>query len=70
MLVPARTASATVQRLNAAIAESLHDPGVLAQLAAQAAEPIGGTPEQYAVFLQAEIGRWTAVAAENDLRLD
>jgi tripartite-type tricarboxylate transporter receptor subunit TctC len=65
ILAPARTPPTAVARLNAAVAATLADPEVRARLAAQGAQPIGGTPEDYARYLREEVERWGRVVKES-----
>jgi tripartite-type tricarboxylate transporter receptor subunit TctC len=37
---------------------------------AQAAEPVGNRPEEYAAFIQAEIAKWAKVVKEAGLKID
>jgi tripartite-type tricarboxylate transporter receptor subunit TctC len=70
IMLPARTPPAIVQKLNAAVLVALRDPEVRAKLAAQGAEPLGSTPEDYAAYLRGEIARWGKVAADSGAKLD
>jgi tripartite-type tricarboxylate transporter receptor subunit TctC len=65
ILAPARTPPASVARLNAAVRAALADGEVRARLAAQGAQPTGGTPEDYARYLREEVERWGRVVAES-----
>ena len=61
MLVPAKTPSDIVKRLNAEVMKALNSPDVKAKLAVQGAEPLGSTPEEYGQYIQSEITRWGQV---------
>ncbi len=65
IMAPARTPPEAVARLNAAVRAALADPEARARLAAQGAQPTGGTPEDYARYLREEVERWARVVAES-----
>ena len=58
VLAPAGTPPAAVQRLSAEIDAALRMPETRAKLARQGSEAAGGTPEQFAEFIRAEIPKW------------
>lgn len=63
-LVPAGTPEAIVDRLNAGINAALVVPEVKEKLAAVGITVAGGTPEAFGEFIQAEIVKWSDVAAK------
>ena len=62
MFGPANTPKAIVDRVNAALAQSLKDPKVSKTLLDQGAEPNGSTAEAHDKFNRAEIQKWIKVA--------
>ncbi len=60
---PARTPNAIVQRLNAEVKTMLALPEIRQQLATQALEPLGNSPEEFAALIKAELAKWAQVAA-------
>ena len=70
IVVPAGTPPAIVQRLNGEVMKALAHPDVKARLAAQGAEPLGSTPEQYGAYLKSETERWAKVVKATGARLD
>ena len=70
MLVPAKTPSDIVKRLNAEVMKALNSPEVKAKLAVQGAEPLGSTPEEYGQYIQSEIARWGQVVKLTGATLD
>ncbi len=62
LFAPAGTARPVVDRVHASLLKSLKHPDVSKNLAAQGAEPIGGTPEQHDAFNKSEIQKWIQVA--------
>ena len=61
MVAPAGTPPAIVASLNKITTEAMRDPAVKEKLASQGAELIGDTPEHFAGFIDAEIGKWAKV---------
>ena len=61
VLVPAATPREIVTRLNAALAQAMRAPDVRERLAGEGAEPVAGTPEQFAAFIRTDIAQWTKV---------
>jgi tripartite-type tricarboxylate transporter receptor subunit TctC len=70
IVMPAKTPPAIVQRWNAEVTKALADPEVKARLAAQGAEPLGSTPEQYGAYLKSEVARWAKVVKATGAKLD
>jgi tripartite-type tricarboxylate transporter receptor subunit TctC len=52
---------AIVSRINSAIAAALKSPDVLQRLSALGYEPLGGTPEQFAATIRADLVKYAAV---------
>ncbi len=61
VFAPAGTPAAIVQRLNAEINKALQAPDFRERLAANGAEPVGGTPEQFARVIERETAKYAAV---------
>jgi tripartite-type tricarboxylate transporter receptor subunit TctC len=64
LLAPRGTAPEVVQRLHAETVNALALPDVKERLAQAALQPVGNTPEQFAVVIKSEIERWTRAAHE------
>ncbi|MBB1634342.1 tripartite tricarboxylate transporter substrate binding protein [Cupriavidus sp. UME77] len=64
VLAPAGTPKAVVDKLNAEINKALASPDVRERLQNAGIEPAGGTPAQFASFLQVEMGKWAKVAKD------
>ena len=69
VLAPAATPAEIVNRLNREINESLKSPEVKASLAKLGFEPLSGTPQDFAAFLQAEFPKWAAMVKATGIRL-
>jgi tripartite-type tricarboxylate transporter receptor subunit TctC len=70
VLVPKGTPEHVVKTLNAEINRILQSKDVLDALAAQGAEPLGGTPQEYGAYLKKELARWTGVINAAGVKLD
>jgi tripartite-type tricarboxylate transporter receptor subunit TctC len=62
VLAPAGTSRDIVARLNAEIVRALKHSDVKDRLAADGAEPVGSSPEEFAAFIKSEIDKWARVA--------
>jgi tripartite-type tricarboxylate transporter receptor subunit TctC len=63
LLAPPATPPAIVERLSAAANAALNTEQVRAALKQQGTDPAGGTPKEFADFIQADIEKWTALLA-------
>ncbi len=70
MYAPAGTPGAIVARLNREAARALAAPDVRRPLIDQGIEPAGGTPEQLATHMRAELSRWKRIVAESGARVE
>lgn len=61
ILATAGTPRAAVARLNAAIVKVVALPDIKERFIAQAVDPVGSTPEQFAAYLKSEIVKWAKV---------
>ena len=70
MLVPARVPNAIVDKLSSDLNGVLARPDVRERFMHDAAEPGGGTPQQFGRFIQDEIGKWRKVIKAADIHID
>ncbi|MFN5158819.1 MAG: Bug family tripartite tricarboxylate transporter substrate binding protein [Betaproteobacteria bacterium] len=70
LVVPAATPRPEVQRLNAAFAAALAAPEVRSRFAQLMAEPVGGTPEQFAQLIQREHRRYEGVVKASGAKVE
>lgn len=70
VLAPAGTPRDIIAKLHAEISRILALPDVRQRLAAEGAEPIGNTPEQFAEQIRGDAARWAKVARQAKVRID
>ncbi len=70
LLAPAGTPKPVVEKLNREAARALTSPEVRDKLQAQGAEPMPGTPEAFASFMQEEMAKWAPVVKQAGVKLD
>ena len=70
LLAPARTPPAVLQRVNAEMGKVLQDPEFRTFLAGLGVSPLGGSPDAFASFIQAETQRWAQVVKASGARID
>lgn len=70
LLAPAGTPEAIVTRINTEVNKVLALPEVKEKIAAEGGGPIGGTPQEFARFLAAELPRWAKLVKESGAAID
>jgi tripartite-type tricarboxylate transporter receptor subunit TctC len=70
LLAPAGTPRAIVDRLNAETVSILRLDEVRERLAAQALDPVGDTPQEFAARLRAELAKWRRVVRASGASVD
>jgi tripartite-type tricarboxylate transporter receptor subunit TctC len=70
VLAPAGLPHAITTRLNSEINKALEAVDVRERLQAQGADPIPGTPDAFASFMQQEMAKWAPVVKQAGVRLD
>jgi tripartite-type tricarboxylate transporter receptor subunit TctC len=70
IIAPAGTSKDVVGRLNAQLNTSLKAPELVKALAAQTAEAVGGTPENFGKVISADFSKWAKVVKESGARVD
>jgi tripartite-type tricarboxylate transporter receptor subunit TctC len=69
-LAPAATPPAIINRMSGELAKAVRSPEVQESLAGDGGEPVGGSPEQFARHLVAEIARWRKVVTDAGMRVE
>jgi tripartite-type tricarboxylate transporter receptor subunit TctC len=70
LLAPAGTPPDIVSRVQQEVAKSLATPAVKEKMLAQGAIPGGGTPQQFASLIDAEIKKWAQVVKVSGAKVD
>lgn len=70
LLAPGGTPAAVITRLNTESNRILKDPAMLEKLAADGAQPVGGTPQEFDQFIRTEIAKWAKVVKYAKMALD
>lgn len=70
MMAPSNMPQANIDKLAAETMKAVKAPESQRRLTGDAAEAIGGTPEQFAQFIAAEQARWKKVIARAEIRPD
>ena len=70
LVAPAATPKPIVEKLSVETARILRLADVNKRISELGAEPVGGTPQQYAAFIQAEIVKWRKVIKDAGVRLE
>jgi tripartite-type tricarboxylate transporter receptor subunit TctC len=69
VVAPKGTPSDIVQKLNREIGRALKDPEFARQISTLGIDPLGSTPEGFAVFLRKEIPRWKQIVLDADVKV-
>ena len=70
LLAPAGTPKDVVAFLNREVANVLRSQEGRDKLAAEGAEGVGNTPEQFAAYMQSEAAKWDKVVKQSGARAD
>ena len=70
ILAPAKTPPAIIGKLHGALVKILATDEIKKNFAAQAAEPVGNTPEQFRAYIKAEIDKWGLVVKASGAKID
>ena len=68
LTAPAKTPRPIVTRLHAEIVSILNEPEMKARIAADGADPVASTPEQFAAHIRQEIAKWAKLVKQIGLQ--
>ena len=70
LFAPANTPKPVIDKLYASLMKTLKDPDIAEKLRQQGADIVGGTPEQLAAYVHAQVPRWARVAEQAHVHQD
>lgn len=70
LFAPAATPRDTVTRLASEVSAILNRPEIREKIAAQGADIVGGTPEQFAAFIRADSAKWAQLIKKQNITPD
>ncbi len=70
VMAPAATPQAVIQKLSADLQRVVAMPDIRDRILADASEPVGNRPEEYAAFIGSEIVKWRAVIKQANMKPD
>ena len=70
MVAPAATPRDIINRLHSDIVKVLRMPDIRERLAAQGADPVASSTEEFGAFMKAETAKWARVIKEANIRAD
>ena len=70
LVAPAKTPQAIVAKLAAETQRILKLPDVNERIVALGAQPVGGTPQEYAAFIRSEIAKWQKVIRSAGVKIE
>jgi tripartite-type tricarboxylate transporter receptor subunit TctC len=68
VFAPAKTPAAVIARLNQEVVKFVHTPEMEKMFKEEGAEPVGGSPEQFAKYIKDETLRWSKVIKESGMK--
>lgn len=70
MLAPARTPRDVIDIINRGVQRSIETPELRQNFTAQGVEPVGGSPESFATYIQTELDKWSKVILAARIHID
>ena len=70
VMAPGSTPSALIQKISADVQRVVAMPEIRDRILADASEPVGNRPEEYAAFIQSEVVKWRGVIKQANMKPD
>jgi tripartite-type tricarboxylate transporter receptor subunit TctC len=70
VLAPAKTPPAAIARLNQELVKILRSPEIREKMAAEGVEAVGGTPQEYAAHIKAELASYARIVKAAGIKAD
>jgi len=70
ILAPVKVPKPYIEKLNTAIVNALHSSDAKALLSAEAAEPVGNSPDEFGRFIKSEMARWAPVVKQSGAKAE
>ena len=70
VLAPAGTPALRITKLHDILVKSLRSPDLAGRMAAEGADIIAGSPQQFASYLKTELAKWAKVVKDSGLRVE
>jgi tripartite-type tricarboxylate transporter receptor subunit TctC len=70
VMAPGTTPPALVQKISADVQRVVAMPEIRDRILADASEPVGNRPEEYAAFIQSEVAKWRGVIRQANMKPD
>lgn len=70
VLAPAGTPAPRITKLHDILVKSLRSPDLAGRMAAEGADIIAGSPQQFAAYLKTELAKWAKVVKDSGLRVE
>lgn len=70
LLAPAGTPPDIIARLHRETIAALREPDMIAKLKTLGADPVGNSPEEFALFIRAELAKYSKVIKDAKIKVD
>jgi tripartite-type tricarboxylate transporter receptor subunit TctC len=70
LLAPAGTPPEAVNRMAAAVQQSLRDPATKKRMEEMGTGPVGDTPNEFRAFLQGEVKKWGDFVRQSGIKVE
>jgi len=70
ILAPAATPRDIIAKVHSAAVRALQDPAIQAHIIGEGGEPVGGTPDEFAAVIRADLKKWGKVVKDMGIKPD